>query len=340
MSTHQRAVVIGIDGLGGWYMNQHASRLDALCPTLSAMIKGTVTTTIPSPTTTSCFRTHFASLSARTIFPPVSAPGWTAVLCGQTPDQSGITENRWPEGVVGVEPAQASGSADFLAQRPLEDMGITPVPTPPQTLFEQVPIVGDGTRRHLCVVSWGWIAKLTSHIPHLCDTVCAKGVDEDAVKQFVSLYTTRDDINGGGLLPKVAFLHLDEVDGAGHKHGWESDEYLDSWSAADRRIAVVLGHIESETAKDKDSTTLVILCSDHGGSGNNHGANDIRHMEVPLMVVSIGGGSVSSTTPPPPPLSSPAAHYARSLLDIAPTVLSCLGIDPIPTHRGVHLLLA
>ena len=300
MATHQRVVVIGIDGLGGWYMNQHAYRLSTLCPTLSALMGGSnaTATNTPTPPATSC-TTHFATISARTIFPPVSAPGWTAVLCGQTPDQSGITENRWPEGVVGLDPAQASDCTDFLAQRPLEDLGTTSVPTPPQTLFEQVPLaVSDGgttLRKHLCVVSWGWIAKLTAHVPHLCDTVSTKGSDDAALKEFTSLYVRENDEEG--LLPTLAFLHLDEVDDTGHKHGWESDEYLNSWGETDVRVGAVLSHIASETSKEKGSNTLVIICSDHGGSGHSHGANDIRHMEVPLMAVNIGGSR--AVTPPP-----------------------------------------
>lgn len=250
------------------------------------------------------------------------------MLCGQTPDQSGITENRWPDGVVGLDPAQATGCAEFLAQRPLGDRGISPTPTPPQTLFEQVPLVG--RRKHLSVVSWGWIAKLSAHIPHLCDTVDTKGDDDAALKEFTSLYTRDDE----GLLPRVAFLHLDEVDGTGHKHGWESDAYLNSWGEADARIAAVLCHIASQTSKEKDSNTLVIICSDHGGSGHNHGANDVRHMEVPILAVNIGGMVAAI-----PPTSS---GNSRSLLDIAPTVLSFLGVNPVSTHRGavIPLLLA
>lgn len=296
------AVIIGIDGLGAWYMKRSA-HFGELCPTLRGLFS------------TSNEEVRYASMSARTIYPPVSAAGWAAVLCGQTPDQTGITENRWPLGVVGADGVVDEKAGRFVPRSVDAPEGEV---VPPPSLLSQVPLQG-GSRKHLSVVSWGWIAKLSAHIPDRCDTIDANKNDALATDEFCARWVP----DSRGLLPAVAFLHLDEVDGAGHKHSWGSEEYQASWTEADSRVARVLEHIRSVQTEP----TLVVVCSDHGGSGTGHGDNDVRHMEVPLIVTIVGAPRQQHT-----PTGIAAA--TASVLDIAPTITEFLGLPQVPSHRG------
>ncbi len=63
--------------------------------------------------------------------------------------------------------------------------------------------------------------------------------------------------------PDSTFIHLDEVDGAGHSYGTERAEYLAALRKVDGQIGEILN-----AAKNRPSYTsedwLVVLTADHG----------------------------------------------------------------------------
>jgi len=105
----------------------------------------------------------------------------------------------------------------------------------------------------------------------------------------------------------VAFVHLDSMDQAGHAHGWGSPKYIEAVHHVDRSIGRILSAIKRDTGND----WLVLLTSDHGGFGREHGINDTYDNCIPF-------------------LSSKPLDRSGTIrqFDIAPTALGYMGIRP------------
>jgi predicted AlkP superfamily pyrophosphatase or phosphodiesterase len=102
------------------------------------------------------------------------------------------------------------------------------------------------------------------------------------------------------------FVYLGGLDTAGHRHGWMSAEYLQTLENADKCI--------NRLVKSAPATVQVIIASDHGGHGQSHGSEIPEDMTVPLII--------SSKKIRPGELVPPV-----SILDIAPTAASLMGLD-------------
>jgi hypothetical protein len=108
---------------------------------------------------------------------------------------------------------------------------------------------------------------------------------------------------------------------------WLRARYYATARAADRDLARLLHLIEPWSDE-----TLIVVTSDHGEELGEHG-HWVRHghhlhdviLRVPLVIA--GPGVVSAVWP-----------EIVSLLDVAPTVLEALGIDPLPGVEGISLL--
>ncbi|MGE5178256.1 MAG: alkaline phosphatase family protein [Bacteroidota bacterium] len=89
----------------------------------------------------------------------------------------------------------------------------------------------------------------------------------------------------GRFAPQVLFVHLPEVDGAGHGGGWGSPSQLAAIAGADRCVGRLLDALAKRGVLD---STLVLVTSDHGGAGRNHGPNDPRSRFIPWIAAGPG----------------------------------------------------
>jgi len=116
----------------------------------------------------------------------------------------------------------------------------------------------------------------------------------------------------------LLFVHLDDVDGAGHKFGFDPKlpKYLDAIAKADEAVGAILKAMEARSTYAKEDW-LVVVSTDHGGRGKGHGNNTPEERTTFLIVA---GKSAARGTIEPAPV----------IVDIAPTVLQHLGIaiDP------------
>ena len=114
----------------------------------------------------------------------------------------------------------------------------------------------------------------------------------------------------------LLLAHLDDVDSAGHNSGFSMDNpaYLAAIEAQDARVGLLLTAIDNRPASED---WLVVITTDHGGSGIDHGAMDSANQTIPLVVWTEGSepGEMSAASAP-------------SHLDVFPTVLSWLGAGP------------
>ncbi len=115
----------------------------------------------------------------------------------------------------------------------------------------------------------------------------------------------------------TATLFLDDMDAAGHGYGFSIsvDEYIEAMNVTDERIGMVMDAIFARTNYAEEDW-MVIVSTDHGGTGYSHGQNIPEHREVPLI---IWGAET-----PGPIWPNPDA------VDIVPTALNHFGIEIDP----------
>lgn len=116
----------------------------------------------------------------------------------------------------------------------------------------------------------------------------------------------------------LLFVHFDDVDGAGHGHGFDPKQpkYLAAIQKVDEQVGDLLKAMtDRPTFADED--WLIVVSTDHGGSGKGHGQNIPEHRTIFLIV---SGKSAARG----------AIEPAPTIVDIAPTVLRHLGIAVNP----------
>ena len=109
----------------------------------------------------------------------------------------------------------------------------------------------------------------------------------------------------------LAFVYLGNVDETGHAHGAASKEYARAIERADAHVAQVLAAVEARpTYADED--WLVVITTDHGHlpEGGHGGQSDDERSTFVLTY----GANV-------------AAEARIELVDVAPTMLSHLGVE-------------
>lgn len=91
--------------------------------------------------------------------------------------------------------------------------------------------------------------------------------------------------------PDCMFLHFDDVDHAGHAHGFSPNvsQYITSIEEVDALITPIMQSI-SQRPNYSNEDWLILVTSDHGGVGTSHGGTSIEHQNVMAIA---SGNSVS-----------------------------------------------
>jgi predicted AlkP superfamily pyrophosphatase or phosphodiesterase len=129
---------------------------------------------------------------------------------------------------------------------------------------------------------------------------CATRGDVEVVNEAVVLLATGFDL---------LFVHLPQVDYAGHAHGWMSAEYLAQLRLTDEAVGRLAALLPAETT--------IIVTADHGGQLKTHGTKDKVDMTIPWIIAG------------PRVVRRGALTRAVRTVDTAATILSLLGV-PIP----------
>ncbi len=148
---------------------------------------------------------------------------------------------------------------------------------------------------------------------------------------FDSTLLTADDgvadVTADNILAGSAHLHvthLDDVDHSGHASGFsvEVPEYIAAIEAQDDRVGRMMAAVE---ARPSSENWLVVVTTDHGGNGTNHGEQTAACQTIPLV---IWGGAVEAGV-----LADRPSH-----LDVFPTVLAHFGapVDSFDHAVGVR----
>lgn len=119
--------------------------------------------------------------------------------------------------------------------------------------------------------------------------------------------------------PGLMLVHFPNVDGAGHRFGWDTPEYLEALKVADNSLGLIRKAIE-EAGIAGDS--LLIVTADHGGSGKTHGSGRPAHRNIPWI---LWGKNVKSGV---------TLTFPISTMDTPATALWALGVSVPPHWQG------
>lgn len=132
----------------------------------------------------------------------------------------------------------------------------------------------------------------------------------------------------------ILFVHIDDVDGAGHGNGFNPSvsAYMNALAYADTKVGEIIAALEARPNYTNERW-VVLTTTDHGGTGFGHGgnSNDERHIwwvatgyGVPQMeITGVDPGSYQFGTPP----TDAAVAQVPVLTDIAITALDHLVRD-------------
>lgn len=201
-----------------------------------------------------------ASGTAQTIFPSKTLPSHTSMLTGVTPDVHGITWN----------------------SDEVDEHGYVRVPT----VFEIAKASGFTTAGFFSKAKFRHLEKPGSfdysQAPRGDNWLANRTIGD--VQHYLKFER-----------PNLLFVHIGEPDYAGHTIGWMSFAY--GWAV--RRADVAVAHVlkSADRAFGAGNYTVVIT-SDHGGHGRDHGTSDERDMTIPWIVWGRGvaAGNLAGTT--------------------------------------------
>lgn len=83
----------------------------------------------------------------------------------------------------------------------------------------------------------------------------------------------------------LMFVHLGDVDIAGHDTSWLSQKQLDTAYLVDQQINRLLNALDKYHLRNE---TLIIITADHGGNGENHVQNIPENTTIPWIVFGPG----------------------------------------------------
>lgn len=213
----------------------------------------------------------------------ISGPGWSTIATGVWPDKHKVVDNNFTAPRFDLFP-------DYLTR-----------------IESALP-----DRSTAVVATWSPIA--TTVFGAAVDSRVRGGNDAGTTAKAV------EAIAGGA---DDVFVHLDEVDGAGHSVGTNGAAYAQALAKADRELGQILAAVDARSAGE-DWT--VVVTADHGHTPTGgHGGNSAGERKV--FVVAAGPGITAGV------------RTDVKVSDIAPTVLSAVGIatDPAWNLDGAAL---
>ncbi|MGI6573325.1 MAG: alkaline phosphatase family protein [Fermentimonas sp.] len=255
-------LVIGIDGLGA-----HGLELANNIPNFTYLMENGA-----------------YSLKVTTVLPSVSAPTWSTILTGTTPERHSVGGNDWRLETRKIDPVTTNEYNYF------------------PTLFGEIrakypnAILG-------AVYHWGTIGDLIEK--DACDLSTHGDGEINTTLQACKFIEEKK--------PNFTFVHLDHQDGAGHSKGYRSEEYV---ASVERTDSIVGLYIDALKKADLFEKTTIFIVSDHGGVNTGHGGYHADEMTVPLIIY--GKGIKQGYQVEPPVFTYDIAPTIEKIFSITP----------------------
>ncbi len=314
---YKRVLIIGVDGIG-----DYVSRMeDGAMPNYAKLFGGFTTA---NGTRVNASVTH----TGVAVYPTISAQNWTSMFHGVRPPYHGITgknSNKELENGKQADEKYPSFIKNYL------------------TYYPEAKVLSSCTWK---AVNNGVIEDLpqVKKINNDCNTLYAvangtlglgDGDLVDYIRQQTAVegyadetYMLTDAITVQRVIDEtatedyaIAYMHLNQVDSAGHSYGNNKHAYIRAVSHVDVLIGKLYAAYEARGWLDD---TLFILCTDHGHryaqDGTGHGGNSDVEVNVTFA---IAGHTVKQGTP---------GKYVNT--DLAPIVSYALGVKAADTWQG------
>jgi predicted AlkP superfamily pyrophosphatase or phosphodiesterase len=189
--------------------------------------------------------------------PTVSSPNWASVITGAPPKAHSVWDNDWKVRFI-KDSVFCHGKKGHV------------FPTIFRILREQKP-----KAKIMCFSNWWGFVRLVE--PRVC-----------TVKQrtwTMGLTATRAVTSIKVRKPDFLFMHLDEVDGAGHKYGHGSPQYYKAVGDADKIVDQIMRAVKQAGI---ENSTVIMIIADHGGIGHGHGGSTPQEVNVPYIIAGPG----------------------------------------------------
>jgi|SRR5687768_4109774 len=231
-----------------------------------------------APTLQRLMREGSHTLSATTIDPSRTLPSHTSMLTGQPPERHGV---RWNHVVTADADVIELPNVFSVARA----HGYSTAAFFSKAKFQ--PLQRDGTLDY-SQAPGGWFGRWPS-----------KRTMADVAAYLPAAR------------PNVLFVHLADVDAAGHHSGWMTPEYGRAVLTADAAINELISLADRAYGAGRFS---LIVTADHGGHGSGHGSKDPQDVTIPWIAWGQG--------------VKPGAISERAVrtMDTAATVLWLLGV--------------
>ncbi|MFF7752584.1 alkaline phosphatase family protein [Streptomyces sp. NPDC007971] len=222
-----------------------------------------------------------SSIYANPLAPTLSGPGWSTIITGVWPDKHNVKDNSFTGSRFDRYP-------DFL----------TRVETAKPQLVTYA------------VASWAPITD-TVFSPKVDTRVSTPSAEYDTGTTSRAVAGLRDGN------PDAVFVHLDNIDHAGHSYGAASQQYLDAIHGADAQVGQIVAAVKARpTYADED--WLIMVTADHGHTDpGGHGGSTLQERQTFLIATG-------------PTLAAGSVRYDVKMPDVAASALAHLGIaiDP------------
>jgi predicted AlkP superfamily pyrophosphatase or phosphodiesterase len=182
---------------------------------------------------------------AQAVKPTVTQVNWAAILTGCLPEKNGITQHPVKEGELGV----------------VRDA------TP--TLFQVAGAAGLTGKAYLGHWKLYPLDKPSGSI-----IIERSSGSAGVIGRAAAAYIREAK-------PAVCFVYIGDLDGQGHKHGWQSPEQLAAMKPVDDAVAQIVGAVREAKI---EGSTLIMLASDHGGHGKSHAEGTAEDQTIPWIV--------------------------------------------------------
>ncbi|MBQ6049055.1 MAG: alkaline phosphatase [Bacteroidaceae bacterium] len=230
------------------------------------------------------------TIKARTVMPSVSGPNWGAMFSSALPCMNGIVDNSNGPAVPAVTTAEH---------------GLFP------TIFHVVrqayPNAEIGVQHEWGTIKYYVDSLDCNHVKHIKGSNVERDTPDEAAKYIKEKK------------PDLFFIHIDQVDHAGHHDGHHTSKYFDCVNRVDSQIGQIVQAVKDAGIYDD---TIIILTSDHGGVGTGHGGNHPDELTVP--VVYCGKGVKKNYEIPDVVMQ----------FDVASTIADIFGIQDPQAWRG------
>ena len=315
---YARVLIIGVDGMG-----DYISRMDeGSTPNFDRLFVEGFTTTSGTRINASVTHTGMA------VYPTISAQNWTSMFHGVRPPYHGVTganANKDLEAGKNANEKYPSFIKNYLTYYPeakvLSSCTWKAVNNGAIEDLPQVRKLNNDCNTLQEILRGELVLGDTALVHYIAQQTAFEGFADEtyALTDAVTVQRVIDETETNDYA--IAYMHLNQVDSAGHSYGNNKHAYIKAVSRVDVLIGKLYAAYEARGWLDD---TLFILCTDHGHryaqDGTGHGGNSAVERTVTFA---IAGKTVRQGTP---------GKFVNT--DLAPIVSYALGVKAPNTWQG------